>query len=125
MVSPTPASDIPEFHAADAVASAELRLAMLRRLAAIGMRMAEEIGTRMIESPYHPEPRHEPGRAFATLSRGIRLTLVLQTRVEREIIALRKDDAPPETLASETTASTPRCSHPPLGPGGGAARRRG
>ncbi len=62
---------------------------MLERLSVLGMVIAEEITQRMVDSPYHPEPVHEPGRAFAQVSRAVRLTVALEAKVGAEIIALR------------------------------------
>ena len=75
-------------------AEAAWRLAYLRRLADLGMRLAEEVIERAVNAPYHPEPAHEPARAFATVSRGVRLTLVLHERMEAKFIALRNGGAP-------------------------------
>ena len=61
---------------------------MLTRLAELGMKLSEEIVERAASAPYHPETRHEPGRAFAAASRSVRLTLTLQGRLDRTIIAL-------------------------------------
>lgn len=48
-----------------ALAWAERRHAMADRLAVPGMRLAEEVVQRAVDSPYHPEAKHEPARAFA------------------------------------------------------------
>jgi hypothetical protein len=84
--------------AADALAWAELRHDMLLRLASLGMSLAEETAQRAINAPYHPETHHEPCRAFASISRAVRLTLVLEARVAIDVLALRKGEtlkAPP------------------------------
>ena len=70
-------------------------MAILHRLAVLGMRLADEVCERAINSPYHPEPVHEPARAFAAVSRAVRLTLVLQAKVEAGLLALRNGDAIP------------------------------
>ena len=62
---------------------------MLRRLSTLGMRLAEETVERAVNSPYHPEPRHEPCQAFARVSRSVRLTIVLQARFEAGPLAFR------------------------------------
>ncbi len=89
--SPTLAED-PDLRAA-VIADAATRLGILRRLADLGMRLAEEVVTRAVDSPYHPEPKHEPARAFAAVSRSVRLTLVLQEKVETRLVALRNGAA--------------------------------
>jgi hypothetical protein len=76
-------------HPADALAGAERRRAVLQRLTEIGMALAEEIADRNVHAPLHPEPRHEMGRAFASVSRAVRLTVVLEGRIEAEIFAIR------------------------------------
>ena len=73
---------------AAAIARADVGLAMLSRLAELGMRLSEEIVERAASAPYHPETRHEPGRAFANVSRSVRLTLTLQARIDRAVIAM-------------------------------------
>ena len=65
----TPAPEVP-----DAIARAERR--------------------RGIEGPYHPEARHDPGRAFAAASRAVRLTLMLEARIDEQILALRNGVTP-------------------------------
>lgn len=79
---------------AAAISGAEERLAMLRRLASLGMRLAEEVVERAVNSPYHPEVHHEPARAFATVSRAVRLTLVLQAKAEAILLALCNGKSP-------------------------------
>jgi hypothetical protein len=82
---------------------AEQRHAMLARLAALGMRLAEEIVERAVDSPYHPEPRHEPVRAYANVARAVRFSLVLQARVEQQIIAMRNGEPAPALIADATS----------------------
>lgn len=94
MSSPDPASPPTDPRLDAPIARAERRLAMLERLADIGMALAEEIGTPNINTPYHPEPRHDPGRSFAAVSRAVRLTLTLEAGVEAAILALRKGETP-------------------------------
>ncbi len=86
---PASASDLQ----AAVIADAATRLAILRRLADLGMRLAEEVCERAIAAPYHPELRHEPARAFAAVSRAVRLTLVLQVKMEALLVALRNGEA--------------------------------
>ena len=93
-----------------AIASAEESLAMLRRLASLGMCLAEDICERAIGSPYHPEIKHEPGRSFATVSRAVRLTLVLKAKVEASLIALRNGET---VLAAPMPRHGPDCASNP------------
>ncbi len=62
---------------------------MLRRLATLGMRLAEETVERAVNSPYHPEAHHEPCQSFARVSRAVGLTIVLQARFEAGPLAFR------------------------------------
>jgi hypothetical protein len=95
------------------LAWAEQRHAMLARLALLGMRLAEEIVERAISSPYHPELRHEPGRAYANAARAVRFSLVLQARVEQQIIAMRNGEPVPALISGKS--SGPGISTPNLG----------
>ncbi len=58
----------------------------------MGMALAREINQRFIEGPHRPEPRPDPSRAFAAVSRAVRLTLILEARTEKQILAWRKGD---------------------------------
>jgi hypothetical protein len=97
---PTPAaSDV-----ADAIARAELRRT---QLVLIGMELAEEIRERNVQAPLHPEPRHDPARAFALVSRAVRLSLAFAARIDADIMALRNGE-----FSSRATAggSEPACA---------------
>ena len=48
------------------------QLAMLRRLAELGMQLVEELAARAVSSSDHPEPKHDPGQSFARASRPAR-----------------------------------------------------
>ncbi len=61
---------------------------MLERLSEIGMALSEEILTRTVGAPYHPEARHDAGRSFAAVSRAVRLTLAFEARIDAEILAM-------------------------------------
>jgi hypothetical protein len=73
---------------------------MLERLSNLGMRLAEEIAERAAQVPRAadptepaPEPRHDPGRAFAAVSRAVRFSLALEAKIDQQILALRRGDA--------------------------------
>ena len=83
---------------------------MADRLAVPGMRLAEEVVQRAVDSPYHPEAKHEPARAFAQVSRAVRFTLTLQARVQKEILALRNW----ELTSNRVTPDIPTPERPPL-----------
>jgi hypothetical protein len=80
--------------AAAAIAQAERRLAMLRRLAELGMKLAEGLAGRAVPGADHPEPKHDPADSFARVSRAVRLTLALEAKFEQDLAALRAGGAP-------------------------------
>ena len=84
------ASERPDPHVAAAIARAERRRGVLEQLTETGMRIISEIEGRTVQAPLHPEPRHDPARAFAAVSRSVRLTLILEARIGRDILAMRK-----------------------------------
>jgi hypothetical protein len=83
-----------------AIARAERLRGMLERLAELGMAMAEDIAERQLSAPCQSEPRHEPGRSFADVSRAVRLTAALVLRLDADIIAMCNGEAPPRRAAS-------------------------
>ena len=96
MSSPDPVVSDPDPDLADALAHAERRRAMLERLSVIGMQLAEQIGahTAAAMAAINEDKGGDPARAFATVSRAIRLTLALEARVDAQILALRKGRTP-------------------------------
>jgi hypothetical protein len=81
----------PDHHAAAAIARAERRLAILAELTEIGMAMARDLGRQTAQPPTpdsHAPPR-DPADGFARLSRALRLTLVLEARLDAELAKLR------------------------------------
>jgi hypothetical protein len=101
-------------HIAAAIARAERRREMLERLSNLGLQLAEDLAERATQAPRPlaggdppPEPRHEPGRAFAAVSRAVRFTLALEAKIDREILALLRGDASPASDADEKPAWTP------------------
>lgn len=79
--------------AAAAIEHAERRLATLRRLAELGMKLAEELAGRAVPGADRPEPKHDPAESFARISRAVRLTLALEAKFEQDLAALRAGDA--------------------------------
>jgi hypothetical protein len=84
-------------HLADALAHAERRRAVLVRLSVIGMELAERVGAHSAAAmaAINEDKGGDPTRAFATLSRAIRLTLALEARVGAQVLALRNHRLPP------------------------------
>jgi hypothetical protein len=83
---PEPATADP----AAAIVRADQRLAMLRRLAELGMKLAEALAERVVSASKDPEPRHDPAGSFARVSRAVRLTLALEAKIEQDLAALRQ-----------------------------------
>ena len=106
-MSSTPLTPKAASHLTAMIARAERRRATLEALAEAGAALAKEIAVRMIDGPYHPEPRNDPGRSFAAVSRSVRLTLVLEARVDEKIFALCNGDLPvaPAAPARPTNAA--------------------
>ena len=104
----SPLTSEPTARAAVALERAETRREMLEYLADWGMALSKDICVRSMDSPYHPELKHDPGRAFAAASRAVRLTLAMEERVEGYILALCNGVAP---------APTPFVADPPAGRG--------
>ena len=100
-------------HRAAMIARAELRRARLEELAEVGIALAKEIAVRMIDGPYHPEPRNDPGRSYATVSRSVRLTFALQATVDRQILALLDGDTVPVEAPKAASVRAPQPSVAP------------
>jgi hypothetical protein len=109
----TPATDTP---AAGAVERAEQRLAMFRRLAELGMQLAEKLTERTLTAASDAEPRHDPADSFARVSRAVRLSLVLEAKADQDLAALRAGGAP------AAPAVDPDAWTPPDDPGGKKTR---
>jgi len=91
---PTSCDPPPPADSAAAISHAERRLAMLRRLAELGMKLAEELAGRAVPGGDRPEPKHDPAESFARISRAVRLTLALEAKFEQDLAALRAGGAP-------------------------------
>ena len=98
--------------AAAQVERAEQRLAMLRRLAELGMKMAEDLAGRTPPAAEDPEPRHDRAESFSRVSRAVRLTLALEAKVDQELSALRNGEA---TLDGDRGAPPSPDEDPPFG----------
>ncbi len=84
---------------------------MLQCLGQICMRVCEEIGDRAVNSPYHPELKHDCGRSINAASRAARLTFAFERRAQAEVIAMRNGtplseliDTPRDPIAAAPTA---------------------
>jgi hypothetical protein len=83
---------------ADAIARIEERRDALDRLAAKGMEMLERIAAGEVVEIAGRKPFAGPARAFAVISRAVRLCLALASRLDEELIALLRG-GPIPTLA--------------------------
>ena len=93
---------------AQAVDAAERRLAMLERLTEMAMAVAETVTEAAVEFPHRPGANMEKSRAIFVVTRAVRLTVLLATRVEKSIIAMRKGELGLEaTLAAREAADPP------------------
>jgi hypothetical protein len=92
--------------AAGAIERAEQRLAMLRRLAELGMQLAEKLTERALSAPAEAEPKHDPAESFARVSRAVRLSLALEAKADQDLAALREGRAP-AAAAVDPDAWTP------------------
>src|SRR5687767_8630850 len=95
LVAPSPAAA----PATDARALIERQLAMLTRLAEIGMEIAEACGREAVAAPgagegaaQTPERLRDPGLAFARVARAVRMTIALQSRLAKDLAALDRTD---------------------------------
>jgi hypothetical protein len=89
-------SDPEDPHVAAAIARAERRLAMLERLSEIGMNLVEQIGAHAAAAmaAANEDRGGDPGRAYAVVSRAVRMTLALEARFESQILAMRRGELP-------------------------------
>jgi hypothetical protein len=71
----------------DARALIEDQLAMLTRLAQVGMEMAEACGRQAQAAPI------ETGLAFARVARAVRMTIAVQSRLAKDLAALDRAEA--------------------------------
>jgi hypothetical protein len=90
-VSPVPAQGPARTDAARALI--EGQLAMLSRLAQIGMEIAEACGRQAAnDKPGETMPRRDPGLVFARVARAVRMTIALQSRLAKDLAALDRAD---------------------------------
>jgi hypothetical protein len=100
MIHVDPALIAPATRPAPAAATAEARaliegqMAMLTRLAQIGMEIAEACGREACANAGAAEPaaRHDPGLVFARVARAVRMTIALQSRLMKDLAALDRAD---------------------------------
>ena len=98
---PAPAPAAPP---ADARALIDAQMAMLTRLAQVGMEIAEACGRQAASPPAGgddaaaPAPGPDPGLVFARVARAVRLTIALQQRLMKDLDALDKAEAHAERM---------------------------
>jgi hypothetical protein len=109
---------------ADAIARIEERRDVLDRLARKGMEMVERLAAGEDVEIAGRKPFADPARAFAVISRAVRLCLALGCRLDQEIIALLRGGpiptlailAPEAPAALKTSAAEPETPVPASGP---------
>ncbi|QUD87925.1 hypothetical protein [Phenylobacterium montanum] len=102
-------SDFDDATAADPVSTAamargvaERQVAFLDRLAEAGTRMAEALAQRTVEAAAGAGDVEGLDRAFQKVTRAVRLTLALQSKVIKDLTTLEAGKAPPaEKVAAE------------------------
>ena len=97
----------PDPRLAQALDAAERRLAMLERLAEMGMAVAAAVTEAVVEFPHRPGSGAEGARAFGIVSRAVRLTVILAGRVEKSILAMRKGELGLEAMLAARDAADP------------------
>ena len=99
---------------ADAIARIEERRDALDRLAAKGMEMVERLAAGEVVEIAGRKPFADPARAFAVISRAVRLCLALASRLDEEIIALLRGGPIPTLaiLAPEAAEPAPEAPAP-------------
>ena len=112
-------------HLADALAQAARRRAMLAELAEIGMNLARDVGAHAAAamSAINEDNGGDPTRAFATVSRAVRLTLAMEARNDAHILAFRNGRVPAgwgAAAAPRSVVPSPRAAE--TGEGRGALR---
>jgi hypothetical protein len=92
-----------------AVARAERRLRLLEEMAEIGMKLLRALEPGVAEAPSEKSPgkTRDPADAFASLSRAVRLTLLLEAKTDEELRDLKegivRDRPVDEARAGEKT----------------------
>ena len=102
-------SDPENPHVAAAIARAERRRGKLERLSDIGMAMAERIDAHAAASmvAVNEERGGDPSRAYAVVSRAVRMTLALEARFDDQILVLRRGEpAAPRRVRASAAAET-------------------
>ena len=103
---------------AAAITREERRRGMLERLSDLGMALTERLTEKALAAPADAEePRLDPARSFALLSRAVRLTLALEARSDERILALRNGGLPAtRARAPVTETATPAPVPQPFAP---------
>jgi hypothetical protein len=91
---------------APARALIEEQMAMLSRLARMGMDIAEAVRRDACDTPQPPQdtphdaaPARDPGLVFARVARAVRMTIALQSRLAKDLAALDRADQDAERAA--------------------------
>lgn len=95
----------PEIDAA--IARAERRRGKLERMSDIGMELVEQVDIHAAAATTAVNEYRvgNPARAFAAVSRAVRLTLALETRIDEQTIAMRNSEFKPLVRSRRTPAA--------------------
>ena len=106
---PHPLPEREDPHVAATIARAEQRRGKLERLSDIGMNLAEQVGAHAAAAmaAVNEDRAGDPARAFATVSRAVRMTLALEARFDDHILALRRGQLPAPRAARSSAAEKP------------------
>ena len=110
---------------ADAIARIEERRVALDRLADKGMEMIDRLAAGETVEIAGRKPFEDPARAFAVISRAVRLCLALACRLDEELIALLRGGPIPTLaiLAPETPPASNATASPEPAPEASAGLR--
>ena len=95
--------DAEDPHVAAAIARAERRRGKLERMSDVGMELVEQVGAQA--AAVNETREGDPCRAFAVVSRAVRMTLALEARVDDRILALRRGEFPAARRARAPAAT--------------------
>ncbi len=109
-------SDPEDPHVAATIARAERRRGKLERMSDIGMDLIEQVGAHAAadRAAVNEARGGNPCRAFAVVSRAVRMTLALEARVDDQILAMRRGEfsAPRRVRAAAAETAEPETAQP-------------
>lgn len=97
-------------HTADVIARAEVRRGMLERASRLSMELVENAAECAKAPEVALDVSIDASKRFINLTRMLRLTLMLETRFDERILAIRNGKASPQEAAPATTRRAPATS---------------